>query len=349
MNPRALIDFFRSSPGRFVVFLLCGALVVAWVQGCRQRATPNSLPDAAARPRFLPQSFARKTVPLQTAPVSAPPPAPPAPIPKPPAPPTLPPISLYAAPPEETEPTPPLRYAPFGRLIPCVLIITVDSAHITTPIIGLVTEDVWHAGQLIVPAGVEVHGQAQLDRARERIASQGRWTLVWGDGQELTVSGLALDQEKAPVGESWDLRDGSAGLRGDLLRSDNLSELKLFASQALSAASDSLQDRQPTLLGMQLGPTAKNAALRGAGAVLDLYAQRIAESLARDGIYVRVPAGKRFYLYVTETIDLAQARVAGTRQWPDTRLETAPSPAKLTAPLPIASPFTPLSANPTKP
>ena len=43
-------------------------------------------------------------------------------------------------------------YAPFGRLISCETVITVDSASIQTPIVGLVIEDVYHAGRLVIPA-----------------------------------------------------------------------------------------------------------------------------------------------------------------------------------------------------
>ena len=70
-------------------------------------------------------------------------------------------------------------YAPFGRLISCETVVTVDSASIQTPIVGLVTENVYHAGKLVIPAGTEVHGTAQTDRHRERIASGNSWTLVW--------------------------------------------------------------------------------------------------------------------------------------------------------------------------
>jgi hypothetical protein len=35
-------------------------------------------------------------------------------------------------------------YAPFGRLIPCETIITVDSASMETPIVGLVTENIYY-------------------------------------------------------------------------------------------------------------------------------------------------------------------------------------------------------------
>ena len=60
-------------------------------------------------------------------------------------------------------------FAPFGRLIPCETVITVDSSSIQTPIIGLVTEDIYR-GQMLIPAGTEVHGMAKTDHQRERIA-----------------------------------------------------------------------------------------------------------------------------------------------------------------------------------
>jgi hypothetical protein len=54
--------------------------------------------------------------------------------------------------------------------------------------------------------------------------------------------------------------------------------------------------------------TPQNAALAGSSAVLNQYAQQILDSIKRDGFYVRVPAGKQFYLYVTQTIDLDNAK-----------------------------------------
>jgi len=44
-------------------------------------------------------------------------------------------------------------FAPFGRLIACETVITVDSSSIQTPIIGLVTENVYFGGKLVIPAG----------------------------------------------------------------------------------------------------------------------------------------------------------------------------------------------------
>lgn len=57
-----------------------------------------------------------------------------------------------------------------GRLVRCELIVTVDSFSINTPNIGLVSDEVWHNGHPIIPAGPEVHGSAPVDRVLERFA-----------------------------------------------------------------------------------------------------------------------------------------------------------------------------------
>ena len=204
-------------------------------------------------------------------------------------------------------------YAPYGRLIPCELIVTVDSSSIQTPIIALVTDDIYHGGRLIIPAGTEVHGTAQADRKRERIASDGGWTLVWRTGEELHLEGVALDREKDPNGEGWGITDGSAGLRGQVLKTDNMAEIKLFAATLLSGAASGLSQTRQTALGTELLPTLQNAPLQGAQNVLATYAQQILDTIQRDGSYVRVPAGKEFYLYVTQTIDKSDAVLGGTR------------------------------------
>jgi Bacterial conjugation TrbI-like protein len=228
------------------------------------------------------------------------------------------PLTLYHGA-DKQEPQVSDTYAPYGRLIPCETIITIDSAKIETPIIGYVIEDVWHDGQLIIPAGAEVHGKAQVDPSRERIASDNNWVVVWRtsdrlNGAELPLHGVALDMERNEESGTWSLTDGSAGLRGDIIKTDKWAEIKLFASTFLSAATAGLQDTQ-TSSNAFTGQTTqtplstpKNAALEGASAVLNNYAQQIADSIKRDGFYVRVPAGKQFYLYVTQTIDLDNAR-----------------------------------------
>ena len=205
-------------------------------------------------------------------------------------------------------------YAPFGRLIPCETIITVDSASIQTPIIGLITENIYYGGKLIIPAGTEVHGMAQTDRQRERIAGNTSWTLVWQNGEEMQLKAIALDREfdNNTNQSGWAITDGSAGLRGEIIKSDNMADIKLFAATFLSGAASALTEKQQTVFGPINSPTLNNAPFAGAQAVLQTYAQQILDSIQKNGFYVRVPSGKQFYLYVLQTIDRADASFGGT-------------------------------------
>jgi hypothetical protein len=323
MNPRDFINFLRSRTGLILVFLvaLCIALIVAnSLRDRRKTAIVGKAPtdaEVGRKPQLL-QSIVREMVPFR-------PPQADDKQTKERATPTpkkaegqaanLPSISIVAETPSN-EPKPKElseNFAPFGRLIPCELIVTVDSSSINTPIVGLITEDIYHHGRLIIPANTEVHGTAQVDRVRERIASDGRWTLVWQTGEELAVTGLALDREEDAEGAGWAITDGSAGLRGRLIKRDELAELKLFAATLISGAAEALTEKRSSPFGSFALPSLQNAPLRGAQSVLDRYAQQIQQGIERDGFYVRVPAGKQFYLYVTQTLDRAEARFGGGR------------------------------------
>jgi Bacterial conjugation TrbI-like protein len=164
----------------------------------------------------------------------------------------------------------------------------------------------------VIPAGTEVHGTAQTDRHRERIASGNNWTFVWQSGEELRLKGIALDREFSGDQEGWGITDGSAGLRGRLLKSDNLAEIKLFAATFLSGAASSLTEKEQTIFGSIDSRSLNNAPFKGAEKVLSVYAQRIYDAIQRDGFYVRVPSGKQFYIYILQTIDRSDAVIGGT-------------------------------------
>ncbi|PTX91875.1 hypothetical protein DB346_23215 [Verrucomicrobia bacterium LW23] len=345
MNIRKLLDFFNTNTGKFLVFAFIAGVGGAVYYGYRHQY-PAPPPEKAASSEGAkgqgssaegsgPTTDNRASVPLNlpsgnktstNSPTTGQDGA------KAQKPPPVLPITLYDSGPDQT---PPLseNFAPYGRLIPCETVVTIDSASIATPIIGFVTEDIWHNGKLIIPAGAEVHGKAQVDRSRERIASDSQWLIVWRtkdqlNGAELPLKGLALDMEKDARTGRWAITDGSAGLRGEIIKSDNLAEIKLFASTFIAAAASGLQDTQQTTNAVtgetQRSPldSPKNAALQATSAVINKYADQIAESIKRDGFYVRVPAGKQFYLYVTQTIDQNNARLGGSR------VRQTPEPAK---------------------
>lgn len=217
-------------------------------------------------------------------------------------------------------------YAPAFRLVKCQLVNTVDSSNITTPIIGLVTDDVWWNGKVIIRANSEVHGVANIDRVRERIASNGEFTFVLNEpnglGRELVIKGMALDMEKDDQMDSYGITDGSAGLRGDVIRTANADVIKLYAASLISGIAGAFSTGTNGILGNRvftnnasLGLSALqggviNPAAGGTQSVLDRYAGQIVSSIERDGFFVRVPAGKQFYVYCTEAIDLAKAKIA---------------------------------------
>jgi Bacterial conjugation TrbI-like protein len=339
MKPRDFLNFFKTKSGRLVVFavLFAGGLIIFGV--LRKQHSPEQAGIAVAsfstnvigKPQVVqsvqhPLEIYRPPLPKSpstpasqsSAIVTNAATTTPQPLPNVPAhaAESLAPIGLFA---DSTAGAPRPRklsavYAPFGRLIPCETVITVDSSSMETPIIGLVTENIYFGGRLIIPAGTEVHGMAQTDRQRDRIATSTSWTFVWQDGEEMQLKAIALDREfdNNTNQSGWAITDGSAGLRGELLKSDNLADIKLFAATFLSGAANALTEKQQTVFGPINSPSLNNAPFEGAQAVLQTYAQQIYDSIQKNGFYVRVPSGKQFYLYVLQTIDRADATFGGS-------------------------------------
>jgi hypothetical protein len=103
-------------------------------------------------------------------------------------------------------------------------------------------------------------------------------------------------------------------LRGRVIKSDDLAEIKMFAATFLSGAAGALTEKQQTTFGPINSPTLNNAPFEGAQKVLSTYAQRIYDAIQKDGFYVRVASGKQFYLYVLQTIDRADAEIGGSEK-----------------------------------
>jgi len=224
------------------------------------------------------------------------------------------PVNLY----ESETPSVSENYLPVHRLIECETVITIDSSKIQTPIIGLVRKDQWHDNRLIIPAGTEIHGMAQLDRSRERIGSQNNWKFVWrtpgeNNGLELACQGIALANLPLPDGRGWALADGSAGLPGRVIKSDNEAELKYFIANFVGGLSSGLIETQSqaTPYGTatsRITGTIKSGVAMGMSQSMAQWANLILQRIQQDGFYIRVPGATPFYLYTYETIDLASAR-----------------------------------------
>ncbi len=219
-----------------------------------------------------------------------------------------------------------VQYAPYGRLLECRLVNTVESINTRTPIIAIVTKPLWWNHKVVIPAGTEVHGFGSPDALRDRIAGEGSWRLIvandpsLSNGAEMEVKGVALDMEREEVEEdengqiriNYGMTDGSAGLKGNVIKSDQWAEIKVFAATLISGAASGFTKTQTTLLGqVPVGGNLGNAGLGAAQAALDRYADQILKSIERDGFFVQVPAGKTFYLYVTQPLDSREAKLMG--------------------------------------
>ena len=162
MNLRTIwTELFQKPTGRLILFLLAGAIVLAFVlTGKGRKAEKPVNPEVPAQATTAKgytieediRPPPRAQAPAPNRPVAD---APPRPQPEQKPPPPIP-QAIFAT----KESLRSVNYLPFGRLIRCELVNTVDSTNIDTPIIGLITEEVWHAGRLILPAGTEVHGIA---------------------------------------------------------------------------------------------------------------------------------------------------------------------------------------------
>lgn len=304
MNPRKLIRFVLSLKGMMVVTLVLIPMAVLIGRGCRQGEGPLSGPPSIDstngygtekfRGGSSPVRPDSKGLPLAGANVGTNE--------------TLPVLRIYG----ETNATaalPDFEFLPSGTLVPCCLVISVDSANIQTPIIAYVTEDVSHNGRVVIPANTMVHGRAS-GHLRNRISGEGSWTIIWQNGQELTIPGIALNHDPLP-GEVTGPTDGTAGIEGEIIRSQPHAELKLFLTTMLAGMANAIQERQSTPLGFQVVPQMQNYALAGTGAVLDRYAQMVLQQIEKELYYVRASAGKRLYLYSTSPILRSKARAAG--------------------------------------
>ena len=208
------------------------------------------------------------------------------------------------------------KFLPYGEAIRCSTVMAIDNVGIDTPIIGLVERNVFSpSGNLVIPAGAEIHGTAVINSTRERVASAGSWVIVYADGSEMVLRGIALDRKEISLEhETWELTDGQGGISGEVHKRATMQEAKAFAAIFLEGLARGVQTRQTSVFGTTTtDSTFQNAATEGAAEVLDEYARRILREIERNSFYLIVPPGKPFYVYLTGPVDFKNKTRGGTR------------------------------------
>ncbi|MCW0219648.1 MAG: TrbI/VirB10 family protein [Prosthecobacter sp.] len=222
-------------------------------------------------------------------------------------------VHITNALPPTFEPSEPKFFAPRGMLFKAALVLTVDSSSLETPVLGLVTEDVYWNGRLIIPAGTQVQAQATQGRVRDRIEIKGTYTFVWADGREYNINCVALDHVRLPDG-SYGITDGSAGIRGEIIKNDQYAELKILVAEALEGMMNNKQDQFQSVYGLVPQNNSRNAALGGGSQAASAYSGLLTKKLEQDLDFVRVSAGTQFYIYTKDVFEPDLASVAGLRQ-----------------------------------
>ncbi len=230
---------------------------------------------------------------------------------KPPPFPTL--VHVNSVPKEPFVPSVPRLFAPRGILIKAALVITLDSSALQTPVLGLVVEDVYWNHQLVLPAGTQVHAKASNGRTRDRIEVKGTFNFIWDDGREYSISGIALDHEKLADG-SFAVTDGSAGIRGRVIKNDEYAEVKILFAEALQGLMNNNQQQFQTIYGLAPMNTTRNAALGGGSQAASAYSGMLTKKLDQDLDFVRVAAGTTFYIYTLDVFEPEMASIAGLKQ-----------------------------------
>lgn len=210
-------------------------------------------------------------------------------------------------------PKEPRLFAPRGILIKAALVITVDSSSLETPVLGLVTEDVYWNHQLVLPAGTQVHAKASNGRTRDRIEIKGSFNFIWDDGREYSISGVALDHERLEDG-SFSITDGSAGIRGQIIKNDEYAEVKILIAEALEGMLNNNQQQFQSIYGLVPQNTGRNAALGGGSQAASAYSGLLTKKLDQDLDFVRVAAGTQFYIYTLDVFEPELASIAGLKQ-----------------------------------
>ncbi|GAA5133498.1 hypothetical protein GCM10023213_03470 [Prosthecobacter algae] len=207
----------------------------------------------------------------------------------------------------------PKLFAPRGLLIKAALVITVDSSSLDTPVLALVTEDIYWNKRLIVPAGTQVQAKAGKGRSRDRIEVSGSFTFVWADGREYNISAVALDHERLSDG-TYAITDGSAGIRGQIIKNDQYAELKILVAEALEGIMNNKQDQFQSVYGLVPQNNSRNAALGGGSQAASAYSGLLTKKLEQDLDFVRVGAGTQFYIYTQDVFEPEMASIAGLKQ-----------------------------------
>lgn len=132
-------------------------------------------------------------------------------------------------------------FMPTGFVFDCALVYAIMSYNLMTPCVAEADEDVYYLGDLVIPKGTRLIGVVQVAHSLDRVTINFQ-TLVFPDGQEISFQGVALWYE-----------DGSAGIKGKVVKHKDVVAGRIALKSVLAAVSASAQLATPGVEAAMVG------------------------------------------------------------------------------------------------
>jgi hypothetical protein len=199
----------------------------------------------------------------------------------------------------------PNRWLTKGGKIPCLLLNSVDSSHLNTPVQGVVTEDVRQVchgvDYVIIPARSIVTAWAVPGSTRDRIEVAGNWSVRFeATGRLCSFEGVALLGTVNGTGQFFAKDDGSPGLQGQTVNTDHWYAVRDIAALLLASGASAI----PTAIGAMTQATHTSGFYQTPeiGPVLGGYINDMLNARNRDSVYVHVAPSTPFTVLTHSTI-----------------------------------------------
>lgn len=222
--------------------------------------------------------------------------------------------------------------------IPCVTMGWLDSSHMTTPVVLVVTEDVYQRihgiSHLIIPAHSRLMSFAAPGYVRDRVEVKGEWDLLFvNDGTEVKFHGILCDQEYNARTNHYGLEDKSAGIRGYFHQSDQWSFVRNLGGLLLTTGANALVQAPSTFL--QQGGNGSSSVISNqvpaVAPILNDWIQKIVNpAQLNDTILVSVPHLKPCYVLTTSVVEVRRrSKGAEAQATPTPEEETSSDPSHI--------------------
>ena len=205
---------------------------------------------------------------------------------------------------------------PFGTVVKCVLVSDLESGLPQTPVIGIVEQGIGP-----IPMNTIIHGTIE-SALRDRMIVNDAWTLVFPDKREAVIRAKTLTRDNPDGKDQYFGKDNlSFGLKGVIVDERDKNRIYDLLLTGLKSAVPLVQQQQispPSIYaplgGSQAAVTTGNAALAALGGMAQSEIERQQKLMDELSVYVHVPAGRQFYLYLQQSFSSEMASPGlGTR------------------------------------